>query len=73
MSGSGDLPVGTSFLKFGTNAGAAVVDRWRLLAGLIGAALLISLIPVPRGGSRWDDETEAPTGWSSDPRAPYAG
>jgi hypothetical protein len=73
VEGSGDLQVGTSSLKFGTNAGAAIADRWKLLAGLIGAAILIALIPVPRGKRRWEDETDAPTGWSSDPRAPYAG
>ena len=73
VEGSGELQVGTSFLEFGTNAGAAVADRWRLLAGLVGGAILIALIPLPRGKRRWGDEAEAPQGWSSDPRAPYAG
>ena len=73
VSGSGDVAVGSSFLKFGTNAAAAVTDRWRLLAGLIGSAILIALIPLPRAKRRWEDEGGAPRGWSSDPRAPYAG
>jgi hypothetical protein len=73
VSGSSDLPAGTAFLKFGTNAGAAILDRWRLLAALVGGAILIALIPVRRSGRRWEDPAGEPTGWSSDPRAPYAG
>jgi hypothetical protein len=73
VSGSTDLPAGTSFLKFGTNAGAALASRWKLLAGLLGAAILLALIPMPRGPRHWEDERNTPTGWSSDPRAPYAG
>jgi hypothetical protein len=59
-------------LEFGTNAGTAVLHRWKLLAGLLFGALLLALIPVPRSGRRWGSEDQ-PTGWSSDPRAPYAG
>jgi len=73
VQGSTNLPPGTSFLKFGTNAGAALVDRWKLLAGLLIAVILIALTPMPRQRRRWEDEGSAPTGWSSDPRAPYAG
>jgi hypothetical protein len=73
VSGSSSAAAGTSFLKFGTNAGDALAHRWKLLAGLLGAALLLMLIPVPKGPRRWEDETQAPTGWSSNPRAPYAG
>ena len=73
IRGSTSLPAGSSFLKFGTNAGAALLDRWHLLAGLLIAAILIALIPMPRQRKRWEDEGGAPTGWSSDPRAPYAG
>ena len=73
VKGSGDLPVGSASLEFGTNAGAAIADKWRLLAGLVGAAMLVTLIPVPRGRKYWGDEDEAPRGWSSDPRQPYAG
>jgi hypothetical protein len=72
VQGGTDLPPGASFLKFGTNAGAALLDRWRLLAALLIAAILISIIPMPRSRRRWEDEG-GPTGWSSDPRAPYAG
>jgi hypothetical protein len=73
VSGTTDLPAGTSLLKVGTNAGAALISRWKLLAGLLIGAFLIVLIPVPRHARRWEDERDAPTGWSSDPRAPYAG
>ena len=65
-------PGATSSLTFGTSAGAAVIDRWRLLAGLVGGAFLLTLIPVPKPGRRWPEEN-APVGWSDDPRAPYAG
>jgi hypothetical protein len=71
VSGSANRTPGTSFLTFGTNPGAAVLDRWRLLAGLLGAALLVALIPVPRTRKHWDDEL-GQSGWSSDPTAPYA-
>jgi hypothetical protein len=73
VTGSTSLPAGSSFLKFGTNAGAAVLAKWHLLAGLVLAALLIALIPMPRPKRRWEDEGGAPTGWSSNPRAPYVG
>jgi hypothetical protein len=73
VSGSTNLPPGSSFLKFGTNAGAALLAKWHLLAGLVIGAILIALIPMPRSRRRWEDESGPPTGWSSDPRAPYAG
>jgi hypothetical protein len=73
VSASGNLAPGSSSLEFGTNAGDAVLRRWHLLAGLVLAAILIALIPVPRSKRRWEDGTGAPSGWSSDPRAPYAG
>jgi hypothetical protein len=72
VSGSTSAAPGTSFLKFGTNAGAALAHKWQLLAGLVGAALLLMIIPIPKGPRRWEDEGDAP-GWSSSPRAPYAG
>ena len=64
---------GTSSLEFGTNAGSALAKRWRLLAGLLGAAILVALIPVPRSKRRWEDPSGPASGWSSNPRAPYAG
>ena len=73
VSGSGDLAPGTSFLQFGTNSGQAMLDQWKLFAGLIGGAILIALIPMPRTKKRWGDEMGEPTGWSSDSRQPYAG
>jgi hypothetical protein len=73
VTGSTNLPAGSSFLKFGTNAGAAVLARWKLLAGLVLGAFLIALIPTAKPKRRWEDDSGAPTGWSSDSRAPYAG
>jgi hypothetical protein len=73
VRGSSSLPAGSAFLKFGTNTGAALLAKWRLFAALIGGAILLALIPMPKPKRRWEDEGDAPTGWSSDPRAPYAG
>jgi hypothetical protein len=73
VSASSNLAQGSSSLEFGTNAGSALLQRWHLLAGLVIAAILIALIPTPRPRRRWEDEGDAPSGWSSDPRAPYAG
>jgi hypothetical protein len=70
---SANIPPGTASLEFGTNAGAALAAKWKLLAGLVIGAILIALIPLPRPRRRWEDETGAPTGWSSNPRSPYAG
>ena len=71
VSGRTNLAAGTSFLEFGTNAASAVRDRWKLIAGLLLGALLVALIPVPRpSGRHWEGDSG---GWSSDPRAPYAG
>jgi len=73
ISGSSGLAPGSSFLEFGTNSATAVLHRWKLVAGLVLGAILIGFIPTPRPRRRWEDETSAPSGWSSDPRAPYAG
>jgi hypothetical protein len=73
VSSDGQFPPGSSFLKFGTNAGAALLARWKLLAGLVLGAILIALIPTPRPRKRWEDDSGEPVGWSNDPRAPYAG
>jgi len=73
VSASGQFDPGSTFLKFGTNAGAALLHRWKLLVGLIVGAFLIALIPTPRDRKRWEDDSGAPVGWSNDPRAPYAG
>lgn len=64
---------GTSSLKFGTNAGSAELQKWKLYAGLLLGAFLLAVLPLPKPKRRWEDETRGPTGWSSDPRAPYAG
>jgi hypothetical protein len=66
---SGSAGQSTTTLTLGTTAGQALINKWHLLAALVGAALLISLIPVPRRRSSWD-QTES--GWSSDPTSPYA-
>src|SRR5436190_5794646 len=74
VSGSSTAAPGSAFLDFGTNAATAVLHRWKLLAGLLFGALVLSLIPVPRSGRRRHDEPAGePVGWSSNPRAPYAG
>jgi hypothetical protein len=73
VSGTTDYAPGASFLEFGTNAGTAVLQRRKLLVGLVLGAILVALIPVPRSGRRWEDPADEATGWSSDPRAPYAG
>jgi hypothetical protein len=70
VRGSAGPPPATFYLEFGTNAGRALLDRWKLIAGLLLGALLVALIPVPRSRRHWEGE---PSGWSSDPRAPYAG
>jgi hypothetical protein len=67
VSAGSQAPAGSS-LTFGTDPLDAVADRWRLLAILIGAAVLIALLPGPPR-SRTTDEA---SGWSSDPRTPYA-
>jgi hypothetical protein len=61
--------VGSS-LNFGTDPLTAVARRWRLFAILFGLAALIAFIPIPGGWGRGREGKE--TGWSSDPRAPYA-
>jgi hypothetical protein len=71
VTGSSDLAPGTVYLDFGTNAGSALLQRWKLIAGLLVGAFLLSIIPLRRSGRRWGESTD-PT-WSSDPRAPYAG
>jgi hypothetical protein len=73
VTASGQFAPGSTSLTFGTNAGAALAKRWKLLVGLIVGAVLIALIPTPRTRKRWEDDSGAPVGWSDDPRAPYAG
>jgi hypothetical protein len=70
VTGSSGQPVGASYLTLGTDPVGALVRRWRLLAGLLIAAALVALIPMPR--RRPHDEAAGPSGWSSDPTAPYA-
>jgi hypothetical protein len=70
VSGSSGQPVGASRLTFGTDPLGAVTRRWKLLAGLLIAAVLVALVPLPR--RRPHDEAAGPSGWSSDPTAPYA-
>lgn len=73
VSAGGAAAPGISSLEFGTNAGSALAKRWRLLAGLLGAAILVALIPVPRSKRHWEDPSGPASGWSSNPRTPYAG
>ena len=72
VDATADAAPGTTYLKFGTNAGAAVLAKWKLYAGLLVGAFLLTILPLPKPKRRWEEETPAP-GWSSDPRAPYAG
>ena len=71
VTGTSDLAPGAVNLDFGTNAGSALLARWKLIAGLLVGAFVLSLIPVPRSGRRWGGAPDP--AWSSDPRAPYAG
>jgi hypothetical protein len=71
-----DLPPGVASLDFGTDVATALAAKWKLLAGLVGAAFLVSLIPVPRSRRRdpaSSSSASTSTEWSSTPRAPYAG
>jgi hypothetical protein len=70
VSGSSGQPAGASSLSFGTGPLGAVARRWKLIAGLLIGAVLVALVPLPR--RRPDDEAAGPSGWSSDPTAPYA-
>jgi hypothetical protein len=45
---TGGNGVAPGVIKFGTDPFSAVTDRWRLLAVLLGGALLVTFIPVPR-------------------------
>jgi hypothetical protein len=72
VHGSTGRPAGSSYLTFGTTAFEAVARKWQTLAALVGAAILIMLLPTPRRRHRYDEAT-GPAGWSSDPRSPYAG
>jgi hypothetical protein len=65
----GSAALAGSSLTFGTDPLTAVARRWELLAILLGAAVLVALIPLPRRGGGHAAEA---TGWSSDPRSPYA-
>jgi hypothetical protein len=70
VRGSSGQPAGAASLTFGTDPLGAVLRRWKLLAGLLGGAFLAALVPLPR--RRPHDEAAGPSGWSSDPTAPYA-
>jgi hypothetical protein len=71
VSGSSQQDLAGSTIAFGTTTPRAIVARWKLLAVLVGAALLLALMPVPRRRKGWEDD---PTpAWSTDPRSPYAG
>jgi len=67
VRGGSDLEPGSVYLDFGTNAGQALLDRWKLIVGLLVGSLVFALIPPPRRRRRWEEPT-----WSSDPREPYA-
>jgi hypothetical protein len=41
-------------LSFGTDGFMAVIDRWKILAGLLLGAFLLTLIPVPSRGSSYE-------------------
>jgi hypothetical protein len=69
VGGNSNLRAGRAYLTFGTDPATAIARRWRPLAALLGAAVLIALMPIPR---RHRGEAGGPSGWSSDPTAPYA-
>src|SRR5262249_26221922 len=60
-----------SRISFGTTTAKAVADKWKLLAALVGGAILLALIPIPRRRKEWEDLPES--SWSTDARSPYAG
>ena len=70
VRGSSGQPAGAASLTFGTDPLGAVLRRWKLLAGLLLGAVLVAAVPLPR--RRPHDEAAGPSGWSSDPTAPYA-
>jgi hypothetical protein len=56
-------------VSFGLNSFRAVTDQWKLIAGLLAGALLISLIPLPKRSH--EEEIEA-TAYAR-PVSPYRG
>jgi hypothetical protein len=71
VSASSGQDLTGSSITFGTTTSQAFVDRWKLLAALVGSALLLALLPIPRRRKAWEDTPES--SWSTNPRSPYAG
>jgi hypothetical protein len=69
VSSSAQHDVTGSRITFGTTTSRAFAGKWKLLAVLVGAAILVALIPIPRRRRAWEDDPEP--AWSSDPTSPY--
>lgn len=60
---------GATQLSFGLDSFMAVVGEWKLLAGLLGGAFLIAIIPLPKRGARHDSSGEPSSEASGEPSA----
>lgn len=62
-------------VNFGLTSFGAVKDEWKLIGGLLLAAFLISIVPVPKRGPGWErDEGGSGPGDYKPPRfSPYEG
>jgi hypothetical protein len=62
VTGDFKEPVQGATIDFGLTAFGAVADKWKILAGLLGAAFLITLLPTPRRRAHYESDSEAEQG-----------
>lgn len=60
-------------ITFGQSPFAAVAAQWKLLAGLLGAAFLISIVPVKKRSSSHDSSDGSTSTFKPPPHTPYRG